>query len=100
MCCVMWYHLYNFKNVINTQAEVLLLVKLQAEAEACNFTNGCLSRFLNCTNGSKSVNASDIYNCETRSIRTVSFSIPIKETNEEIGSLWFLIKRSLEPLFF
>ena len=30
------YHLYNLKNMKNTHAEVLLLVKFQAEA--CNFT--------------------------------------------------------------
>ena len=27
-----WYHLYNFKNVKNTNGGVLILVKLQAEA--------------------------------------------------------------------
>ena len=28
--CAIWYHLYNFKNVKNTHAGVLILVKLQA----------------------------------------------------------------------
>ena len=30
MFCVIWYHWYNFKNVINTHGGVLLLIKLQA----------------------------------------------------------------------
>ena len=30
--CVIWYYLYNLKNVKNTHGEVLLLVKLQADA--------------------------------------------------------------------
>ena len=29
--CVIWYHLYNFKNVKDTHGGVLLLVKLQAQ---------------------------------------------------------------------
>ena len=36
MRCVIWYQLYNLKNVKNTHGGVLLLIKLQAEA--CNFT--------------------------------------------------------------
>ena len=32
MRCMIWYHLYNFKNVKNTHGGVLLLLK------ACNFT--------------------------------------------------------------
>ena len=32
--CAIWCHLYNFKNVKNTHGDVLLLVKLQAEAIA------------------------------------------------------------------
>ena len=36
MCCVIWYHLYSFKNVKNTHGGVLILVKLQAPV--CNFT--------------------------------------------------------------
>ena len=32
VCCAIWYHLYNLKNVRNTYGGVLLLVKLQAEA--------------------------------------------------------------------
>ena len=30
MCCAIWYHLYNLKNVKNTHGGVLILVKLQA----------------------------------------------------------------------
>ena len=36
MRCVIWYHLYNSKNVKNTHGGVSRLVKLQASA--CNFT--------------------------------------------------------------
>ena len=36
MFCAIWYHLYNLKNVKNTNEGVLLFVKLQVEA--CNFT--------------------------------------------------------------
>ena len=32
MCCAIWYHLYNLKNVKKTHGGVLILVKLQAEA--------------------------------------------------------------------
>ena len=34
MCCTIWYHLYNLKNLKNFHGGVLLLVKLQD----CNFT--------------------------------------------------------------
>ena len=36
MCCAVWFHLCNLKNVKNTHGAVLILVKLQASA--CNFT--------------------------------------------------------------
>ena len=48
MFCAIWYKLYNLKNVKNTHGEVLLLVKLQAR------------NLLNCTNVTKSRNASHI----------------------------------------
>ena len=32
MLCVIWYHLYNLRNVKNTHEGVLLLVKLQARS--------------------------------------------------------------------
>ena len=35
MRCVIWYHLYNLKNVKNTHGGLLLLVNLQTLA--CNF---------------------------------------------------------------
>ena len=59
--CAIWYHWYNLKNVKNnTHGGVLLLVKKQDEA--CNFTKSnapswVFSRFLNCTNSTKSRNA-------------------------------------------
>ena len=45
--CTIWYHLYNLKNVENTHGGVLIL-------------DGCFSCFLNCTNGTKSRNASQM----------------------------------------
>ena len=58
---MIWYHLYNLKNMKNTHGEAILLVKLQASA--CNFTKSItppwvFPRFLNCTNGTKSHKAS------------------------------------------
>ena len=35
MHCAIWYHMYNLKNVKNTNRGVLILVKLHASA--CNF---------------------------------------------------------------
>ena len=46
MLCAIWYFLHNLKNVKNT--------------------HGCFARFLNCTNGTKSRNAS--YRCFTKKI--------------------------------
>ena len=53
MRCAIWYHLYNLKNAENTQGGVSLLVKVTLLHE-------CLSRFLICTNGTKSRNVSHI----------------------------------------
>ena len=62
MRCAIWYHLYNLKNVKNTHGGVLLLVKLQALATLLKVTllHGCFSCFLNCTNGTKSLNPSQM----------------------------------------
>ena len=65
MLCAIWYHLYNLKNMKNTQGGVILLLKLQAST--CSFTkrissNGITPRFLKCTNGTKSRKASHIDN--------------------------------------
>ena len=49
--CTIWYHLYNLKNVKNTHGRVLIKLTL---------LHGCFSRFWNCTNGTKSHNASHI----------------------------------------
>ena len=52
MRCAIWYNLHNLKNVKNTHGGVLILVKLQAKS--------VFSRFLNCTNCTKSHNTSHI----------------------------------------
>ena len=40
MCCAIWYHLCNLKNIKNINGGVLLFVKLQAKA--CSFTKSNL----------------------------------------------------------
>ena len=64
---VAFVHLYNLENVKNTHGGVLLLVKLQAFSvpksnipPKVTFLHGCFSRFLNCTNGTKSHKTSHI----------------------------------------
>ena len=59
--CAIWYRLHNLKNVKNTHGEVMLSVKLQlfgklatAILRKVSLRRGCFSRFLNCTNGTKS----------------------------------------------
>ena len=47
--CAIWYHLYNLKSVENTHGGVLVTL------------HACFSRSLNCTNGTKSRNASHIF---------------------------------------
>ena len=49
-----WYHLYHLKNVKNTQLQSATLRKL-------TLLHGCFSRFLNCTNGTKSRNVPHLY---------------------------------------
>ena len=63
MRCAVWYHLHNLKNMEKTHGRMLVLVKLQPEA--CNFTKTntlpwVLFTFLDCTNGTKSCNASQM----------------------------------------
>ena len=50
MCCTIWYHLCNFKNVKNIYGGVYLKP-----------LHGCFSHFLNCTNGTKLPNASHMF---------------------------------------
>ena len=50
--CAIWYHLCNLINVKNNHGGVLIL-KL-------TLLHGCFSCFLNCTNGTKSCNASHV----------------------------------------
>ena len=56
MLCTIWYYLYNLKNMKNTHGGVLLLATLLK----VTLFYGCFLRFLNCTNGTKSRNASHI----------------------------------------
>lgn len=53
--CVVWCHLYIFKNIKSTQGGMLLLAKLQAEV---------FFHFLNCKNGTKCRKVSHIFGQE------------------------------------
>ena len=56
MRCTIWYHLYDFKNVKKTHGGVLILATLLK----LTLPHGCFSRFLICTNATKSHNAPNI----------------------------------------
>ena len=56
MLCAIWYHWYNLKNVKSTHGGVLKPVTLLK----LTLLHGCLSRFLNCTNGTKLRNTSHL----------------------------------------
>ena len=59
-----WLHLYNLKNVKNTHGGVLTLL------------HGCFSRFLNCTNATKSRNASHML-CQPPLQKPPNFTSPM-----------------------
>ena len=61
MFCAIWYHFYNLKNVKNTHRGVLLLGYKPETLIKVTLHHGCFSRFLNCTSGTKSRNASNIW---------------------------------------
>ena len=67
MVCAIWCHLYNLKNVKNIYGGVVFLIKLQALASLLKVTlpHGCFSRFLNCTNVTKSCKLSHFYHLRT-----------------------------------
>ena len=65
------------KNAKSTHGGVLILVKLQASDVTLlklTLLHGCFSRFLNCTNGTKSRNASHIRSQKDFSLRSVNTS--------------------------
>ena len=70
MRCAIWYHLYNLKTVKNTHGGMLLLVKVILVQVIT--LHGCFSRFLNCTNDTKSRKTSQLARkCLTRTSRTI-----------------------------
>ena len=83
--CAIWYHLHNFKSVKKTNTGVLLLVKVQAFTES-NTLPGCFSRFLKCTNGTKSCKASHIKHWFKSSFKVFSNSYDL--TKKSIT--WFI----------
>ena len=74
MRCAIWYYLYNLKNKKNTHGGVLILVTLLR----LTLLYGCFSRFLNCTNGTKSHNAPHI---EPKLFTHTIFTVPPIETS-------------------
>ena len=61
--CAICYNLHNLKNVKNTHGGVLILVKCGLKSATLlklTLLHECFSRFLNCTNGTKSRNASQM----------------------------------------
>ena len=58
--CAIWYHLHNLKNVKITHGGQLLGGMLPATLLKVTLLLGCFSRFLNCTNGTKSRKAPHI----------------------------------------
>ena len=88
MRCAIWYHLYNLKNFKNTHVGVLLQPTTLLKV---TLFHGCFSRFLNCTNGTKSGNASHIFLYFFRDCRqvlflilTVSWQRPLSYRNQSI----------------
>ena len=84
-----WYHLYNLKIMKNTHGGVLNLILLKL-----TLLHGCFPRFSNCTNGSKSRNASHIcfdknfdrkYNC----IFVLALLIALQPCVHQVLSLFF-----------
>ena len=56
-----WYHLYNLKHAKGTRGGVLFFLRFQpATLLKVALLHGCFSRFLNCSNGTKSCKASRI----------------------------------------
>ena len=58
MLCAIWYHFYKLKNLKNTHGGVTFK---PATLLKVALLHGCFSRFLYCTNGTKSCKASHIY---------------------------------------
>ena len=56
--CAIWYHLHNLKNMKNTHRGVLILQP--ASLLKLTLFHGCFSSFPNCTNSTKSRNASQL----------------------------------------
>ena len=100
MFSVIWYHLYNFKNVKSKHGGVVLLVKTLPKV---TLLHGYFSRFLNCANVTKSRNALQI---KTRKIvqrnRTILLFYKIntaqkmKFSIQEVVSKWDQIHSFLQ----
>ena len=56
MLCAIWYDLCNLKNMKNTHGGMSLLVNCRLILLKAILHHECFSRFLNCTNGTKSRN--------------------------------------------
>ena len=79
----------NLKNVKNTHGGVLLLVKLQASLKV-TLLHEYLSRFLNCTNGTKSRNASWEYHTQIKYRAVFDVNLVLTPCNITYFQLKFL----------
>ena len=87
MLCVIWYHLCNLKNVKNTHGGVLASVAGFNNETLLKVTllHGCFLRLLNCTDGTKSRNASHIV-CELCKCELVNYNYCVKYTRIRVFS--------------
>ena len=85
--CAIWYHLYHLKNIKRT---TLLKITL---------LNGCFSRFLNCTNGTKSRKASHLIKVLDWWVTVINMNLR-KINSFPIGpdhtAIYFVLLRNLE----
>ena len=92
MHCAIWYHLHNLKNVKNTHGGVLILKP--TTLLKLTFLHGYFSRFLYCTNGTKSCNAPHISSKKSSSKIPCRFFSTALHTSELLILHWFLLTKT------
>ena len=89
MLCGIWYHLYNFKNVIKAHGKVSPLVKLQASA----LLHGCFPLFKNRTNETKSRKVSQIYCSGTSHPNEIKYKVVFQIERKN-----YIIQKNYKPI--
>ena len=84
------YYLYDFKNVKNTHGGGLRL--------KVTLLHGCFSRFLNCTNGTKSHKTSNILVDKTvdLGVTMVTYKTSILEIHIFVSKIKILVERNIK----